>query len=262
MAKPGTLPTWATDGGTTLEPSAGEKAAGFSASQKPPARWFNWWMNNVYQWTSYLNGLPTDNDFRNANFTWGGNHDFSNAITVPAGAGNDAGVDNASTSRTILIPLTSFMPEISGSGVPEWYLEPSGGGADQPRWTARTVNTHLFCCLDGFLHSGMQISAIDILLEPAAARATAGNRMQIGLYTTDINFTTPSIGATMTANVTATDDGNATFQKVSPAFGGSSYTLTRSAQHKLLRIRSGASTVGDHVYAARLTVAQSTLSTW
>jgi hypothetical protein len=53
--KPSTLPTWATTGGTTVEPSAGEKAAGFAVATKPPARWMNWLLNIIYQWCSYLN---------------------------------------------------------------------------------------------------------------------------------------------------------------------------------------------------------------
>src|SRR3990172_6473422 len=53
--KPPTLPTWSTDGGTTVEPSAGQKAAGFAVGTKPPARWVNWVLNLVFQWTQYLN---------------------------------------------------------------------------------------------------------------------------------------------------------------------------------------------------------------
>ncbi len=34
--KPAILSTWATDGGTRLEPSAGEKAAGYLVDDQPP----------------------------------------------------------------------------------------------------------------------------------------------------------------------------------------------------------------------------------
>ena len=53
--KPATLPVWATDGGTTVEPSAGQKAAGFAVSTRPPARWVNWVLNLIYGWIQYLN---------------------------------------------------------------------------------------------------------------------------------------------------------------------------------------------------------------
>ena len=52
--KPTTLPTWATTAGTTVEPSAGQKAAGFAVATRPPARWVNWLLNCIYGWCSYL----------------------------------------------------------------------------------------------------------------------------------------------------------------------------------------------------------------
>lgn len=258
MSKPATLPVWATDGGTTLEPSAGEKAAGWGASDKPPARWMNWWQNNVYAWAQYLNGLPTDNDFRNANFTWGGSHIFSSAIQVPA----TDGIATVATSRTILVPLTSFAPSYDASGVPSWRLSDYSTTGEAPRWTSLVLDKPLYCCLDGFLHDGMQISAIDVIVDPSVARATAGDRIQVDLSTTAFDFTTPGLTAA-TVHVNGTDDGATNVQKISPAFGGSSYTTNRGTQHKLLTITSGASgSVGDHVYAARIVVTQSTIKTW
>ena len=60
MSKPSTLPTWATTGGTTIEPSSGQKAAGFAVSTRPPARWMNWILNWLCQWATYLsNGIFT-----------------------------------------------------------------------------------------------------------------------------------------------------------------------------------------------------------
>ena len=50
---PSAVPTWATDAGTTVEPTSGKKAAGWVVEERPPARWFNWWMNLVYQWIYY-----------------------------------------------------------------------------------------------------------------------------------------------------------------------------------------------------------------
>lgn len=54
VLKPGTLPQWATTGGTTVEPSGGQKAAGFAVGTKPPARWVNWLFNNLYTWIQYI----------------------------------------------------------------------------------------------------------------------------------------------------------------------------------------------------------------
>ena len=51
--RPSSTPIWATDSGTKLEPSAGEKAAGFSIGTRAPARWVNWLLNLICQWVSY-----------------------------------------------------------------------------------------------------------------------------------------------------------------------------------------------------------------
>ncbi len=51
--RPTKYPLWATDGGTTLEPSSGQKAAGFAVNTKPPARWFNWLLNLIYSWIAW-----------------------------------------------------------------------------------------------------------------------------------------------------------------------------------------------------------------
>lgn len=53
--KPTTLPQWGTDVGATVEPSAAEKGTGWVVSTKPPARFFNWILNLIYQWIQYLN---------------------------------------------------------------------------------------------------------------------------------------------------------------------------------------------------------------
>src|SRR5690554_3330220 len=56
--KPTDLPEWATDPGADItEPPVGKKAAGWTALEKPPAQWFNWFFNLVYQWIIYLNDL-------------------------------------------------------------------------------------------------------------------------------------------------------------------------------------------------------------
>jgi hypothetical protein len=59
MAKPTTLPLWATTG-TKVTPTAGQQQAGWSPDDKPPAHWFNWWQNLVYTWILWLDGKMTD----------------------------------------------------------------------------------------------------------------------------------------------------------------------------------------------------------
>lgn len=54
MAKPGTLPEWATDETGIVEPDAGLKATGWVPDQRPPAQYFNWFKNLVYKWISWF----------------------------------------------------------------------------------------------------------------------------------------------------------------------------------------------------------------
>jgi len=52
--KPTTVSTWATDGGTRLEPTVGEKAAGFAVDDRPPARWINFLWGLLSDWIKFL----------------------------------------------------------------------------------------------------------------------------------------------------------------------------------------------------------------
>lgn len=46
---PGASPAWASDAGSTVEPSAAEKAAGWPVNTRPPARWQNFWQRTAWQ---------------------------------------------------------------------------------------------------------------------------------------------------------------------------------------------------------------------
>lgn len=61
MSKPATLPRWATDVGTTVEPFAGHKNTGWAELERPPAKYFNWLFNTIYSWLVYFD---TDTDER------------------------------------------------------------------------------------------------------------------------------------------------------------------------------------------------------
>lgn len=53
--KPSTVSTWATDADTTVDPGSGKKATGFLPAEQPPAEFFNWLFNLLFQWVGYLN---------------------------------------------------------------------------------------------------------------------------------------------------------------------------------------------------------------
>ncbi len=103
MAKPASVPSWATDANfssgpesgspTKVEPSSGAKAQGQVPGQPYRGPRMNWLFNLLCQWATYLNNLPTDNDFRNANFTWGGDHVFTNQVDAPGGVTSGGTID-------------------------------------------------------------------------------------------------------------------------------------------------------------------------
>jgi hypothetical protein len=53
--KPSNTAVWSTNGGTTLEPSSGIKAAGWLQNKRMPARWLNWWKNTIHKWVLWFN---------------------------------------------------------------------------------------------------------------------------------------------------------------------------------------------------------------
>lgn len=50
-ARPTSSVDW---GGTQIEPSAGQKSAGFAPGDRPPAQWINWLLSNLQEWIEYL----------------------------------------------------------------------------------------------------------------------------------------------------------------------------------------------------------------
>lgn len=136
-SKPANGISWASDANyasgsqvgqtTRLAPSAGYKAQGFIPRRSLPARYLNWVLGTVSDWVDYLkDGLLSgavsvvDNDLRAfGDFEY---CDATGAQTLP--------------TRTLLIPLTSGMPNVStpvwapiiDDASDLWYLQVSPGG--------------------------------------------------------------------------------------------------------------------------------------
>jgi hypothetical protein len=92
VPKPSTLPQWATNASTTVNPSAGRKATGWIPGDKPAARHVNWLFNLIYQWIQWVN------DLANQTWVWNGSHSFNAGLT--SGGDIDASAHNI-TSATI-----------------------------------------------------------------------------------------------------------------------------------------------------------------
>lgn len=78
MAKPTNLAFW--DGATKVEPTTPQKTTGWTNGDRPPASWFNWWMNLVHLWIAWLDA------FESTVHTWSAVQTFSVAPTFTNGA--------------------------------------------------------------------------------------------------------------------------------------------------------------------------------
>lgn len=75
-------------GGTKVEPTSGEKSAGFVPDFRPPAEWHNWMFGNVDDWVKYLDQQVQTVLIPNSDFQWmvgpGGTHASINALIADA----------------------------------------------------------------------------------------------------------------------------------------------------------------------------------
>lgn len=129
MAKPTDLPVWATDATypagpdpwanqpTKVEPTSGDQARGFIPFQEPPPEAFNWWMNLVYLWILWLNGL------------WG----TDGSLTLDANADVEVSGDGQyyHGTRTVTISPLQGSP---GTNSMTWGTTPGDGIVDPANW--------------------------------------------------------------------------------------------------------------------------------
>lgn len=86
--KPTNLAEWATDvGAPVVEPSTPQKQAGWPVDYKPPAQWFNWWMELVHYWVVWLDA------FESEAHTWTAAQTFDNSATFNAAINANATVN-------------------------------------------------------------------------------------------------------------------------------------------------------------------------
>lgn len=86
--KPAELPEWATFPTVpNVDPALADKQHGFVPTQRPPAQWFNWLFNLVYQWCAYLF------DFENNQHTWADKQTF--AANTMLFSGNQSWISNS-----------------------------------------------------------------------------------------------------------------------------------------------------------------------
>lgn len=55
--KPTKIPTWNSGGSNNVEPSAGQKTAGWAVNDVPPSSTFNWLQKLTGEWAAYLDDV-------------------------------------------------------------------------------------------------------------------------------------------------------------------------------------------------------------
>lgn len=82
MAKPASVPTWASAETNNTEPSSGQKASGWTTNQKGVSSYDNWYKNEVSKWLAYLDAGEWDDDLTvTGNLTVEGNTTLGDADT-------------------------------------------------------------------------------------------------------------------------------------------------------------------------------------
>lgn len=193
--RPGTVPSWATTGGTRLEPTAPEKASGHVAATRPPARKMNWLQGILADWIAYFATVIDSSE----------EHTYLVA-----------------KAQRFLVSLADMESQLSSFSITEWRLLMGSGG-----WTTNADSPTLVIPLNAYLRHGMVITGLTVMVQPGIARAGA-NRMSLELFyrATDHNVvsnnpvTPVSIGATF-------DNTFATKQSIAVIPGGGGHTVVR-----------------------------------
>lgn len=100
MAKPADLPEWNSDETNNVEPNAGRKATGFTTGGDVPGSGeLNWWMNNVFDWATWLDTYTA----ANAKLI----NDGSGNWSVASGGFGIVSIARADGNTTLLVTLSA-----------------------------------------------------------------------------------------------------------------------------------------------------------
>lgn len=112
MAKPSTLPRWANlaNPADIVDPPSGKKDTGWLTAEKPPHSYFNWFMNLVYLWAVYLDGLTGEA------LTWTAAHVHNRNVTFHKGADPEAITCDGGATFTAASGATALTATAAGPG--------------------------------------------------------------------------------------------------------------------------------------------------
>lgn len=224
MPRPTHTPDWASDANypagsdpwssqpTKVQPDPSDETQGFVPATRPPAQWWNWILNLLSAWVVYL----TDERDRLAGYI-----------------GGDAGTGEwaypTARERTIEIDLINGVTVTSGG----WAMDLAGG---YPRWVSVSDDAEMVIPLSPYLRSGMEITRVDVRVDPGTGRTTAGDRTTFEVIYMAPTYPSGAIGAGSLDAETTDDTGSVqTVQLVPTAFA----TVDRSTRSYFLKITAG-----------------------
>lgn len=201
MAKPVTLPTWATDANlssgtesgssTKLEPSAGVKAQGFVPGAAAPARHYNWLLNLIYEWVAYLNGLATDAQFLGTVWSWTNRHIWSGSFG-PGLRDSDScevvycGAAGAASTRTRVVRVLPIAARVDTNGWADTTL--AAGEPQRLGFPIDSTTRVAFFDLSAYVPSGGTVTGLRALVTQGDATGT----MTLGHTAVTVNFSSPA----------------------------------------------------------------------
>jgi hypothetical protein len=191
MPQPTDSATWATDGGTRVEPSAGEKADGFTPGARTPARKANWIVGVVADWAAWLESIT--NDDGDVVYNDGGIHDGRERCTVLTPFVGFAGMSGAGDETASIDPW-----RVINVSTPTTEGQVLQSGQIFAGWVAD---------LSARFPTGATITRIRVAVQPGAERATVGNRMTLWLAEGALDLATGVVSWTGPLE-TSTDDGS------------------------------------------------------
>lgn len=208
MAKPATVPLWATDATLTSgllsgsavisEPTLGYKQQGNVPGRIIPARFFNWWQNLVYQWILYLQSGLFEGGVYSVSGDVGTFGEFKYCSALGVAQKN---------AKVVAVPLTSGRP---GSGT--WFSEFSLGLWSVRVTTATGAETYFVEVkppvgseVTGFT-LGLQSTGTDAELDVIQVTRTTSTGLNVATSKgTDVTYSAGKLSVGFSA-VTVTDE--------------------------------------------------------
>lgn len=220
MSKPTHDPTWATDTGASItDPGSTKQADGWVADERPPAHYFNWWMNLIGDYVDFFRGFLDSNE----------EHTYSSA-----------------KSRTVrLSPVNGW----AYGPTPEWSLQSNGLDSEIPAAWSESDFGRLAFDLSAHLPTDATLTRVRALVHPGTA-GSSGEEMELRVRHYFNDWVTPARDDGTFADVGTDDESDGTTDLQTLDIGAISQDVDLSQGNLVAYILAGnnGGTNSDTVY--------------